>query len=66
MKRLNAQERKILRRIYVPVLKQGIWRLITNEKLRERYRDLDTVGYIKNKRLEWVGHLVRMGHGRVV
>jgi len=32
----------------------------------ELYKDLDIVADIKNKRLEWIGHLVRMDHGRAV
>jgi hypothetical protein len=28
--------------------------------LREPYKDLDIVADIKNKRLEWIGHVVRM------
>jgi hypothetical protein len=34
-KRLSTWERKILRKIYGPVVGQGIWRVITNQKLRE-------------------------------
>jgi hypothetical protein len=34
--------------------------------LRELYKDLDIAAGIKKKRLEWIGHLVRMDHGKVV
>jgi hypothetical protein len=45
---------------------QGIWRIRTNQKLRELYKDLYIVADIKKKRLEWLGHLVRMHHGKRV
>jgi hypothetical protein len=64
MKRLGTLERKILR-IYGPVEEQGIWRIRTNQELRELYEDLDTAAAI-NKRLEWIGHAVRIDQGRVV
>jgi hypothetical protein len=38
----------------------------TNQELRELYKDLDTVVYIKKKRLEWIGHVARMDQGRTV
>jgi hypothetical protein len=34
--------------------------------LRELYKDLDILADIKKKRLEWLGHLVRIEHGRIV
>jgi len=34
--------------------------------LRELYEDLDIAADIKKKRLEWTGHVVRMGQGRTV
>jgi hypothetical protein len=30
------------------------------------YRDLDIVGDTDNKRLKWVGHVIRMDQGRTV
>jgi hypothetical protein len=32
----------------------------TNQELRELYKDLDIVSDIKEKRLEWIGHVLRM------
>jgi len=40
-KRLARRERKILRRIYGPVVVQGIWRIRTTHELREQNKDLD-------------------------
>ena len=53
MKRLNTWKRKILSRVHGPVVGQGI------------YKDLDTAADINNKRLEWIGHHLRMDLGRV-
>jgi hypothetical protein len=38
----------------------------TNQELRKLYTDLDIVADIKKKMLEWMRHLGRMDHGRVV
>jgi hypothetical protein len=66
MKRLDTWERKLLRWIYGPMVKQGIWRIRTNEEMRELYKDLDIVADIKKKRLEWIGHVVRLVQGKTV
>ena len=39
---------------------QGIWRIRTNQELRELYKDLDIIADINKKRLEWIGHVVRL------
>jgi hypothetical protein len=59
MKRLSTWERKILR-IYGPVEEQGIWRIRTSQELRELYKELDTAAAINNRRLEWIGHAIRI------
>jgi len=64
MKRLSRRERKMLTGIYGLVVEQGIWIARTNQELRELYKDLDTAADIKKKRLEWIGHVVRMYQGR--
>jgi len=64
MKRLSRHERKMLTRIYGLVVQQGIWIARTNQELRELYKHLDTVADIKKKRLDWIGHIVRMDQGR--
>ena len=45
---------------------QVIWRTITNQEMRELYKDPGTAADIKKKRLEWIGHAVRMDQGRRV
>jgi hypothetical protein len=52
MKGLGTWERKILRRICAPATDQGIWRIKTNQEMRELYKDLDIVADIKKKRLK--------------
>jgi hypothetical protein len=66
MKRLGTWERKILRRTHGPVVEQGIWRVRNDQKMRKLYKDVDIVADIKNKSLEWVGHVARMDQGRTV
>jgi len=65
MKRLGTWERKILR-IYGPAEEQGIWRIRTNQELRELYKDLDRAAAINKKTLEWIGHAVRIDQKRIV
>jgi len=48
------------------MVQQGIWRIRTNQELRELCKDLDIVSDIKNKRLEWIGCVVRMDQRRTV
>jgi hypothetical protein len=35
-----------------------------NRSGNELYKELDIVADIKNKRLEWIEHVIRMDHGR--
>jgi len=65
MTRLGTWKRKILRGTPGPLVEQGIWRIITDQELREIYKDLD-IADIKKKSLEWVGHVARMDQGRTV
>jgi hypothetical protein len=57
---------KIFRRVYGPVVEQGIWRIRTDQELRELCNSLGIVADIKKKRFEWNGHVVRMDQGRTV
>jgi hypothetical protein len=57
MNSLGTWDSKILRRIHVPAVEQGIWRIRTDQELRELYKDLDIVAGIKKKRLEQIGHV---------
>jgi len=48
-KRLGTWERNILSRIHGPVVEQGIWRIRTEQELREIYKDLDIVADIERR-----------------
>jgi hypothetical protein len=45
-----------LRRVYRSVIEQGVWRIRTNKELKE----LDLVADVKRRRLELMGHEMRM------
>jgi hypothetical protein len=61
MKRLGAWER-----IHGTIVEQGIWGNRSNQELRELYKDLDIVADINKKRVEWIGHVVRIDQRRRV
>jgi hypothetical protein len=44
--------------IYGPVVEKGKWTVTTNREFEEVYKDLDIVADSKNKRLEWLGHVI--------
>jgi hypothetical protein len=51
LKRLNKWEKKILRMICGPMVDQGIWKIRSNQELKELHKVLDIVADIKNKKL---------------
>ena len=61
-KMLMTWERKILRkiRVYGPTKENGQWRIKTNTELITKYKSQDIVTVIKIRRLEWLGHVIRM------
>jgi hypothetical protein len=63
---LMTRETKILRKIYGPTKENGQWRIKTNEGLMTKYKAPDIVNIIKIRRLEWLGHVVRMNETRCV
>ena len=46
------------------MLQQEIWRIRTNQELRELHKDPEIVSDIKKKRVGWRGHVVRMNQER--
>lgn len=63
---VNAFERKILRRIWGPVQEENnIWRLRYNNELYKLYKEPAISIIIRLKRLEWAGHVQRMGMERI-
>ena len=65
-KMLMTWERKILRKIYGPTEENGQWRIKTNLELVTKYKSQDIVTVIKIRRLEWLGHVIRMNETRCV
>jgi hypothetical protein len=52
---LSIFERKILRRIYGPVMDRGTWRIRTNQELYQLCGENDIVKFCKLSRLRWAG-----------
>ena len=70
-KMLMTWERKILRKIYGPTKENGqrrikTRRIKTNYELITKYKSQDIVTVIKIRRLEWLGHVIRMNETRCV
>jgi hypothetical protein len=57
--RLSIFERKILRRIYGPVMDRGSWQIRTNQELYKLFGENDIVKFCKLSRLRWAGHVIR-------
>jgi hypothetical protein len=62
---LIAFERKILRRIYGPKKVEGVWRLRYNTEIRDLYKEVKVSLFIKLRRLQWAGHVMRMNDERI-
>jgi hypothetical protein len=61
-------ENRVLKRIFGPKRDEvtGEWRKLHNEELNGLYTLPNIVRVIKSRRMRWVGHVARMGEGRVV
>jgi hypothetical protein len=59
-KMLMTWDRKILRKIYGPTKENGQWRIKTNAELIIKYKSQDIITVINIRRLEWLGHVIRM------
>jgi hypothetical protein len=57
----------VKRRIFGPKKEEvtGEWRRLHNEELNDLYSTSKNVHVIKSTRMRWVGHVARMGEGRV-
>jgi hypothetical protein len=53
-------ERKIIRRIYGPVMENNVWRIRYNEELNTLLKGEDIVGFIKSQRIRSLRHVERM------
>jgi hypothetical protein len=57
---LRMSERKIIRRIYGPVVENNIWRIRYHEELNALLKGDDIVRFIKSESLRWLGLIERM------
>jgi hypothetical protein len=65
--KLMVFKRKILRRIYGPTkVRDGTWRIKSNEELNRLIGNKNIINYIKPQRLAWFGHVHRMPDDRMV
>jgi len=55
---LSIFERKILQRIYGPVMDQGRWQIRTNQELYQLSGVNDIAKFCKLSRLRWAGHVI--------
>ncbi|XP_072384628.1 uncharacterized protein [Diabrotica undecimpunctata] len=66
--RLRVWERKILRKIFGPVLDGAAeqYRIRPNNELEELYLDANIIKEVKSRTLRWAGHLRRHSDERIV
>ena len=57
---LAVFERKILRKIYIPVKEKELWRIRRNDELEAIIKGENIVRFIKSQRIRWLGHKERM------
>ena len=57
---LRRFERKVLRKIYGPVVDKGVWRIRYNTELCKLMVGEDIVRFINAQRIQWLGHVERM------
>jgi hypothetical protein len=59
--KLMIFERKIMRKILGPIrLDDSRWRIKTNQEISDALKGQNIIGFIKNQRLKWLGHVERM------
>jgi hypothetical protein len=64
---LRTFERKIVRRIYGPIIEGGSWRIRPNKEIEVILEGAYIVKFIKSLRLRWCGHSFseRMNNERI-
>jgi hypothetical protein len=54
---LKMFERRIIRRIYGPVVENSIWRIRYNEEINTFLKGEDIVRFINSQRIRWLEHV---------
>jgi hypothetical protein len=54
---INIGKSNIFWKIYRRINEQGVWRMRTNQELRELHKSSGLVGGIKKRMLEWLGYV---------
>jgi hypothetical protein len=64
--RLRVFENRVLRRIFGPKKDEetGDWIKLHNKELRDLYSSPSIIRIIKSRRMNWAGHVARMGQKR--
>jgi hypothetical protein len=57
---LGAFERKTLKRIFCPTQDEKAWRTRYNAEIYDLPKDMKVTEFIKFRRLQWAGHIIRM------
>lgn len=60
---LIVKENKAQRKIYEPTFEQGDWRRRHNKEIRALYKNVNTIGELKCRKLRWAGHVLRKEEG---
>jgi hypothetical protein len=59
--KLMIFERRIMRKIFGPTRSDdGYWRIKTNQEINNTLKRQNIIGFIKEQRLNWLGHVERM------
>jgi len=60
-------ERKIIRKIYGPTrTNDAYWRIKTNQEINDILKGQNIIGFIKEERLNWLGHVEHMAEDNIV
>jgi len=57
---LRRFERKVVTKIYGPVVDKGVWQIRYNNELCKLMGGEEIVRFIKAQRIQWLGHVERM------
>lgn len=65
LRKIEIWERKVLRRIFGGIKENDEWRRRTNKELAEVYNEPNIGSVIRQSRLRWLGHLIRLDENRL-